>query len=133
MGIVIMSKKFVIPFVFIIAIIAIYIGVNINKNFAIVSCNETNKECIYKEQNFFGNVQEESSFNLNDIMQCNIETLYKTDSEKDTIDTYEFNLYFNANHEDIKFKTKQRENLDKICVKIFEKKAFEYKFPLSSK
>lgn len=119
----------------VIVIIAIVAGILIkdisNKNYAIVSCNKDNSTCIYQEQNAFGENTKEKEFKFNDVIQCNIEAINKKDvKDRDVIFAYDFYLHLNSEKDPLNFQTKQRENLDKICLNFFEKKTFEYKFPL---
>ena len=129
-----MNKKisFLTIIIILIAIFSVFVIENYHKDFTVISCKNTDGNCYYKEQNGFGNVKYETNFNFKEIMQCNIETIYKKDvKDRDTVYAYDFYLYFiNADKKEINFKTKQRENLDKICGNFFEKKPFEYKFPL---
>ena len=129
-----MNKKisFLTIIIILIAIFSVFVIENYHKDFAVISCTNTDGNCYYKEKNALGNVKYETEFNFKEIMQCNIETIYKKDvKDRDTVYAYDFYLYFiNADKKEINFKTKQRENLDKICGNFFEKKPFEYKFPL---
>ncbi len=119
----------------VIVIIAIVAGIFIkdlsNKNYAVVSCNKDSSTCSYQEQNIFGEKTKEKEFKFNDVIQCNIEAINKKDvKDRDVVYAYDFYLYVKTENDALNFQTKQRDNLDKICLNFFEKKSFDYKFLL---
>ncbi len=101
-----------------------------NKNYAIVDCNNLEGKCNYFEKNIFGSTKNETTFAFNEVIQCYIEGVYKNEDET-ALEGYKFYLYLLSENEPINFQTRQIENLDKICMNFFEKKSFNYKFPIS--
>ncbi len=131
-----MTKRtvIIISIILLAIVAAIFTAEIYNRNYIIVSCDSAAGECTYSKQSGFGNITDETSFKFKDVMQCNIETIYKKDvKDQDVIYAYDFNLYFMTGNDKLNFQTKQRENLDKICANFFEKKSFEYKFQLLNK
>ncbi len=129
-----MSKKniLIISALLLVVIAAAVALVLYNRDYAVVACKDKDGGCSYKEINHFGNIKYQTEFKIKEIIQCNIETIYKKGPDDiDVIDTYDFHMYFMTDKEPLNFKTKQRDNLNRVCTDIYERKPFEYKFPIT--
>lgn len=128
-----MPKRNIIILILVMAVIIGVITAGIinakKKTTVMVECKSHIGECNYLLTDGLGNTLEEKNFNFSDIMQCNIETVYKKDVlERDVAFAFDFYLHFNNDEKVINFKHKDGKKLSGICSNILEKKPFSYKF-----
>lgn len=104
---------------------------NLNSTTYTVTCKSNEEGCSYSQKAPFGKVLISKDFKYEDVMQCNLETRYKSDKknpEREVIDTFEFFLYIDYGMDVLNFKSKDGKRLAAICTNIFEKKPFNYRF-----
>lgn len=128
-----MSKKNIIISILVMAVIIGGITAGIintkKKTTVMIECKSHIGDCNYMITDGLKNTLEEKNFNFKDIMQCNIETVYKKDVlERDVAFAFNFYLHFNNDEKVINFKHNDAKKLSVICSNILEKKPFSYKF-----
>jgi len=96
---------------------------------ASVICKTADGNCTYTKTSAFGRMIEQKEFDFKDVMQCNIETIFKKDfKERNVAAAFNLYIYINYGNDIITFTTKDRDNLADVCSNVFEKTPFSYKF-----
>lgn len=124
-----MNKKIlIVTAIVIIALIAGIVVKNSNGSTVQVQCKTAEGECTYLQKEE-GKVVHQQNFDFKDVMQCNIETLYKTGTN-DVIEGYKLYLALNNGNDWYDFVSTNHKDMAAICNNIFEKKPFKYNFSL---
>ncbi len=117
--------SFIILITFLSSLCVIYYKNTVKVN---LFCEVNNGECGYIKHD---KVLEKVNFRYENIIQCSIETLYKSvqnkknGKEKDAIDIYELNLHLINTDEVLNVKSKNPKELAMICAKISDKQPFK--------
>jgi len=94
-----------------------------------LACIDAQQGCSYT---VYTQTPEEINFKYEDVLQCSIETLYKSasgdvdkDNAKEAFDTYELNLHLLNEKNPVKINSKNAKKLVMVCAKISDKQPFE--------
>ncbi len=94
-----------------------------------LACTDTQQGCSYT---IYTKTPKEIDFKYEEVLQCSIETLYKSafgdvdkDNAREAFDTYELNLHLLNEKDPVKIQSKNVKELVVICTKISNKHPFE--------